>query len=300
MIEIKNLVKHYGKTVAVDDLSFKIKQGELFAFLGVNGAGKSTTINILCGLLEKTSGDVLFNGEVIDYNKPDFKNKIGVVFQTSCLDAPLSVYDNLYSRASLYGICGKDFKQKLDELVDLFELKDILNRPIKALSGGQKRKVDIARALIHDPQILVLDEPTTGLDPQTRKTVWKVLNDKRKQNLTIILTTHYMEEANEADYVVIIDNGKKVASGTPLQLKTEYLNDYIYIYNTTEEKVKELGCNYTTTPNGFCISVKNTNQAKELLLSHPDVFCDFEIVKGKMDDVFLTVCGKELHNENNL
>ena len=294
MIEIKNLVKNYGDIVAVNDLSFKVNKGELFAFLGVNGAGKSTTINIICGLLEKTSGEIYFNGQLTKPNDNFIKEKIGIVFQSSCLDNPLSVLDNLKHRASLYGIFGNEFKAKLAELTTLFDLKDILNRPIKALSGGQKRKVDIARALIHSPEILILDEPTTGLDPQTRKRIWQVLNDKRKQNLTIILTTHYMEEANEADYVVIIDGGKKVACGTPLELKNKYLSDYIYLYNTSEESVKKLNLPYSQTQNGFIVPISNTLKAKELIIANPELFVDFEIVKGKMDDVFLTVCGKEL------
>ena len=294
MIEIKNLVKNYGDLVAVNDLSFKVKKGELFAFLGVNGAGKSTTINIICGLLEKTSGEIYFNGNLAKPNDSFIKEKIGIVFQNSCLDTPLTVLDNLKHRASLYGIWGEDFKVKLEELTELFELKDILNRPIKALSGGQKRKVDIARALIHNPEVLILDEPTTGLDPQTRQRIWQILNDKRKQNLTIILTTHYMEEASDADYVVIIDGGKKVASGTPLELKNAYLNDFIYLYNASEEDIKKLNLPYKKIQNGFSISVKNTEQAKELIIMHQELFKDFEIVKGKMDDVFLTVCGKEL------
>lgn len=294
MIEIKNLVKNYGDLVAVNDLSFKVKKGELFAFLGVNGAGKSTTINIICGLLEKTSGEIYFNGNLAKPNDSFIKEKIGIVFQNSCLDTPLTVLDNLKHRASLYGIFGDEFKEKLKELTELFDLKDILNRPIKALSGGQKRKVDIARALIHNPEVLILDEPTTGLDPQTRQRIWQILNDKRKQNLTIILTTHYMEEASDADYVVIIDGGKKVASGTPLDLKNTYLNDFIYLYNTSEEDIKKLNLPYKKIQNGFSISVKNTEQAKELIIMHQELFKDFEIVKGKMDDVFLTVCGKEL------
>ena len=193
IIDIKNLNKSFGDIKAVQNISFCVKEGELFAFLGVNGAGKSTTINMLCAQLAKDSGEISVDGIDLDIDPNSIKNRIGVVFQNSVLDAQLSVKDNLESRASLYGIIGQDFKNRLEELANLLQFKDLLNRKIKNLSGGQRRRIDIARALIHNPKILILDEPTTGLDPKTRNNIWTVISNLRKdKNMTVFLTTHYM------------------------------------------------------------------------------------------------------------
>jgi len=298
IINIQNLSKSYGDVKAVSDLSFHVKEGELFAFLGVNGAGKSTTINIMCGQLSKDSGKIEICGVDLDENLNSVKSKLGVVFQTSVLDTPLSVYDNLQSRAALYGITGKAFKEKLAELSSLLDFKDILKRPIGKLSGGQKRRIDIARALLSDPKILVLDEPTTGLDPQTRKMIWEVIGTlRRDKSMTVFLTTHYMEEAADADYVVIIDHGKIAAEGTPLELKNTYTGDYVTIYGTDEDTVKLLGKSYEPIRNAFRLSVENTAEATALILEHPSIFKDYEIVKGKMDDVFLNVTGNAPEEE---
>ena len=217
------------------DLSFCVKEGELFAFLGVNGAGKSTTINILCGQLAKDGGSVLINGKDLDRDAMSVKRDLGVVFQQSVLDASLSVYDNLESRASLYGIVGKAFVQRLGELAELLDFKKLLKRTVGKLSGGQRRRIDVARALLHKPRILILDEPTTGLDPQTRRLLWDVISDlRKKEQMTVFLTTHYMEEAAEADYVIILDSGSIVAKGTPLSLKNTYTGDFITLYGVEE------------------------------------------------------------------
>ena len=243
IISIEHLNKHFGEVKAVQDLSFCVKTGELFAFLGINGAGKSTTINIICGQLSKNSGHVEIDGADLDRDPDRIKRDLGVVFQNSVLDAALSVYDNLESRAALYGILGQDFKKRLSELSALLGFEDLLKRPVGKLSGGQRRRIDIARALLHKPKILILDEPTTGLDPQTRKTIWNIIDRLRSQeNLTVFLTTHYMEEAAEADYVVIIDSGKIVAKGTPLQLKNTYTGDFITLYGISEAALTGLPC----------------------------------------------------------
>ena len=295
IIRIENLHKSYGDVKAVNDLSFKIKEGELFAFLGVNGAGKSTTISMICNTLEKDSGKIYVDGVDVDENSDKIKREIGVVFQNSALDKSLSVRDNLIHRAALYGIVGKDFEKKLKELVNLLGFGDILNRPVGKLSGGQRRKADIARALIHSPKILILDEPTTGLDPQTRITLWGVVEKmRREQNMTVLLTTHYMEEAADADYVVIIDGGKKAAEGTPIELKNQYSGDFITIYDNDESKLSALNLDYVKVSGGFRIEVESTLKATELIVKHPDVFTDYEVVKGKMDSVFLAVTGKKL------
>lgn len=295
VIEIENLKKSFGKITAVDGLSFKVKKGELFAFLGENGAGKSTTISIMCGISEKDGGSVFIGGKNAEQDSDEVKRKLGVVFQSSVLDKPLSVYENLRSRAAVYGIYGDEFEKRYSELSALLSLNELESRPVGKLSGGQRRRADIARALIHQPEILIMDEPTTGLDPQTRKRLWEIVEGLRKERkMTVFLTTHYMEEAAEADYVVILDGGKKIAEGTPLQLKNEYSGDFINLYGTDEEAVKSLGEPYERISGGYRIAVKNTAAAKELIMKSPENFSDFEIVKGKMDDVFLAVTGKKI------
>ena len=295
VIEIKNLTKSFGELKAVDNLSFKVKEGELFAFLGVNGAGKSTTINMMCAALRPDTGEIVIDGEPLSANVNGIKRKLGVVFQSSVLDYALSVRDNLESRAALYGIVEDGFKKRLAELSKLLELDPILKRPLGKLSGGQRRRVDIARALLHSPKILVLDEPTTGLDPQTRKTIWSVIESLRKnENMTVFLTTHYMEEAADADYVVIIDSGKIAAEGTPLELKNRYTGDYITLYGRDEEEIVTLGFPYEKMRDAYRISVPDTRTATDLILKAPELFSDYEITKGKMDDVFLAVTGKRL------
>ena len=295
IIEISNLNKSFGEVKAVQDLSFRVKKGELFAFLGLNGAGKSTTISIMCGQLGKDSGKVYINGEDLDRSVDTVKRDLGVVFQNSVLDKSLSVYDNLKSRAALYGITGNAFKQRLSELSELLDFKDILKRTVGKLSGGQRRRIDIARALLHQPKILILDEPTTGLDPQTRKTVWSVVSQLRRQeNMTVFLTTHYMEEAADADYVIILDSGKISAQGTPLELKNSYTGDFITLYNISEQQVQQLELPYEALRDAYRVSVPNTKAATDLILKYPDIFNDYEITKGKMDDVFLAVTGKRL------
>lgn len=295
IIEINNLDKSFQDVHAVNDLSLRVKEGELFAFLGVNGAGKSTTISIMCGMLAKDGGKVFIDGKDVDKDMREITEELGVVFQNTVLDAKLSVKDNLTSRAALYGITGKEAKQRIAHLAELLEFKDILNRTFGKLSGGQKRRVDVARALLNNPKILILDEPTTGLDPEARKALWSVVTNLRKnQNMTVFLTTHYMEEAADADYVVILDSGKISAEGTPLELKNNYTGDFVTIYNVDEDKIKALGLPYENIRDAVRIAVKNTKEARDLIVRHPDLFTDFEITKGKMDDVFLAVTGKKL------
>lgn len=299
IIEIEHLKKSFKDVKAVDDLSFTVREGELFAFLGVNGAGKSTTISIICGQLRKDSGKVIVGGCDIDKDIDAPKKGLGVVFQTSGLDKQLSVYENLRSRAALYGIFGKNFEEKLKVLCELLDLEEILKRPVGKLSGGQSRRVDIARAIIHDPKILILDEPTTGLDPQTRKNIWNVIEKlRRERGVTVLLTTHYMEEAADADYVVIIDSGKISAKGTPLELKNSYTGDFITIYGAAEEDIKKFGFTYEHIRDAVRIAVPNTAAATELIVKYPELFSDYEITKGKMDDVFIAVTGKKLTGGN--
>ena len=295
LIEISRLCKSFGDVHAVQDLSFRVKEGELFAFLGINGAGKSTTINIMCGQLAKDTGTVKIGGVDLDNDPDGIKRSLGVVFQNSVLDKDLSVQDNLQSRAALYGIRGSAFRKRLAELAELLEFSNLLKRTVGKLSGGQRRRIDIARALLHRPKILILDEPTTGLDPQTRSILWRVVGDlRKKEGMTVFLTTHYMEEAADADYVVILDSGRIAAEGTPLTLKNTYTGDFITLYGAKEAQISRLGAPYEAIRDAYRISVPNTAAATELILKYPEIFRDYEITKGKMDDVFLAVTGKKL------
>lgn len=298
IIKINNLYKSFGDIKAVNGLNFKVKKGELFAFLGINGAGKSTTIGMICGNLNIDKGSINVCGYDVSTDIGKIKHLIGVVFQDTVLDKSLSVYDNLKYRAGLYGIVGNDFVNRFNELDKLFELKNIKNQQLGKLSGGQRRKVDIARSIIHKPEILILDEPTTGLDPGTRKKIWTIIEKLRKDyKMTIFLTTHYMEETTDADYIVILDRGKIVAEGTSIDLKNKYASDVIYLYNTDEELVKKLNLPYKKIKNSYKLNIKSSKEATNLIVKNKEVFQDYEIIKGNMDDVFLEATGYKLEAE---
>lgn len=295
IIEISELRKSYGDTKAVDGISFSVQEGSLFAFLGLNGAGKSTTINIICSILKKDGGTVIVDGMDLEKQSDEIKSLIGVVFQNSALDWFLSVKDNLTIRAGFYGLRGKAAKQRVDELVELLDLHEILNKNLWHLSGGQRRRVDIARGLINYPKILILDEPTTGLDPQTRMKIWDLIDGLRKsKNMTVFLTTHYMEEANKADRVVMIDHGHIVADDTPHNLKMKYTTDYIKAYMPkSEEFEKSFGKPVEYLGDCYRIDVKDSGEARKIINDYKDFLTDFEIQKGDMDDVFLNITGRK-------
>lgn len=300
-LEIENLVKTYGSVKAVNDISFKVLKGSLFAFLGINGAGKSTTINIICSILQKNSGRVIVNGYDLDTNAFEIKNEIGIVFQNSVLDQELTVKENLDIRTSFYSLPKEQKKKNIDAIIKLLDLEPILNRTVKTLSGGQKRRVDIARAMVHAPKLLILDEPTTGLDPKTRLVVWSLIDKIRYEtNMTVFLTTHYLEEAEKATDVVIMDKGKIIARGTPVELKNRYSSDYIISYmqknNDFEEKMNSLNLSYSYNDDilGYKIKIEDSTKAKDLLKQFDEYILDFEVLKGNMDDVFLNVTGKNI------
>ncbi len=298
IIEIIDLHKSYGNVKAVDGISFNVKRGSLFAFLGLNGAGKSTTINIICSIIKKDSGMVKVDGLDIDSHVEDIKKITGIVFQQSVLDERLSVKDNLKCRAALYGITGENFRSTFDFVTNVLSLEDIISRPYGKLSGGQKRRVDIARGLLNEPKLLILDEPTTGLDPQTRKSVWSVINKLRSErDMTVFLTTHYMEEAGGADDVIILDSGLVAASGTPVELKNRYSGTYIKIYSEgegIESKVRALFPQAEYVNNCYRVKISSSEDIKKWVNSCPKDMEDYEIIKGDMDDVFLNVTGKTL------
>lgn len=293
VIEVNNLSKSYGDLKAVDNISFNVEEGELFAFLGVNGAGKSTTINMICNITKPDNGDIKICGNDIS----DIKSKeaIGVVFQGSVLDDRLTVLENLKSRAAYYNLDRNYIKERIEYLTNLFELKEILNKKYKTLSGGLKRRVDIARALIHNPSILFLDEPTTGLDPKSRIMVWNVINELRKNaKLTVFLTTHYMEETKDANRVVIIDHGHILVNDTPVNLKEKYTSNYLKIYSEINEEIENRLDSFDYKTNAYYIPFDSSNEVIEFIENNKDILTDFEVIKGDMDDVFLNVTGKEL------
>ncbi len=290
IIKIENLEKSFGKTKAVRKINLEVYEGSLFAFLGINGAGKSTTISMMYGGLKIDSGHITICGQDVATHLDKIKNQIGVVFQDSILDKTLTVYENLKFRAGFYSIFGQEFKARYQELEKLFDLAEIKNQKIQKLSGGQKRRVDIARAIIHQPKILILDEPTTGLDPGTRSKVWRIISKLREDlKMTIFLTTHYMEEAANADYVTILDKGRIIAEGTPLELKTQYATDILHLYGVEEADVKKLKLPYQKIHKDFQIKVKNSALVTQLIVKNPELFQDFELIKSTLDDVFLAV-----------
>jgi multidrug/hemolysin transport system ATP-binding protein len=294
IIEVENLRKNYGEIKAVDGLSFSVERGDFFAFLGENGAGKSTTISILCGLLKKDGGKAVVDGKNIDADAEGIKNSIGVVFQAPSLDGLLSVKDNLLYKASLY--CDKPVaKSRVSKVVEELELGGFLKQPYKTLSGGQRRRVDIARALLSEPKILFFDEPTTGLDPHTRKLVWEIIRRKREEGTTVFLTTHYMRETESADEIVIIDKGKIAAQGSPDDLRSRYAYDYARIISPknpeTDALLNAAGIAFDYKENSYFARFKSTRGALEFLWKNKKTIADFEILKGGMDDVFLNVTG---------
>ena len=298
IIEVKNLIKNYKDVHAVRDISFNVEEGSFFAFLGVNGAGKSTTINILCTVLEKTSGSVVIGGNDLDREPFKIKELIGIVFQGSVLDRQLTVRENLTSRAAYYGLSKAETKERIAQLSATFELNEILNRRYERLSGGQKRRVDIARALLNRPKLLFLDEPTTGLDPATRSKVWEIIHKLRREyGLTVFLTTHYMEETALCDKVVIIDAGRIAAAGTPHELKQQFAGNRLLWYTPQTERSDELlrsnGLTFEYHLDCYRVPMESSEQATALLKRCGEI-TDYEFIKGNMDDVFLAVTGKRL------
>lgn len=298
---ISHLTKTYGNVRAVDDISFSVKRGSLFAFLGVNGAGKSTTINIICSILDKDAGKIYVGGRDLDVDTRSIKRDIGIVFQTSVLDKELTVLQNLEIRTAFYGLGRQRKKQTVQDIIRLLELEPILKRPVKNLSGGQMRRVDIARAMVHNPKLLILDEPTTGLDPKNRRIVWALIDKIRAETgMTVFLTTHYLEEAELATDVVIMDKGKIIARGTPNELKNAYSFDTLASYMPADENfdraLKDGGYSYVYDgeQGAYRIRIEDTAAAKKLMADYPQYTVDIEILKGKMDDVFLNVTGRDI------
>ena len=293
-IEVKGLVKTYGDMRAVDGIDFSVPEGSFFAFLGPNGAGKSTTISIICSLLEQDSGEVrIFGREVSD---PTIRNDIGVVFQDPMLDPKLTVRENLEIRASMYGL--KDVRSAVERAMADADCTEFSKQRYGTLSGGQRRRADIARALVHSPRVLILDEPTSGLDPHTRKVIWEsVFRLNRQNNMTVLLTTHYMEEAANADDVVVIDHGCIVAHGTPEELRERYSRDRMSVVPKDVSSMKDildsLGVRYSLERDVFTIELEATVDARPIIDSVRDMMVSFEVRMGSMDDAFVSITGGE-------
>lgn len=298
IVSVQGLKKRYGDVQALGGISFTVRRGSLFSFLGVNGAGKSTAINILCSILQKDGGAVSVCGFDLDTQAEEIKKRVGVVFQATVLDDLLTVKDNLVTRAAFYGLRGVALRERLRRLCGLLELDDIFNRPFGKLSGGQRRRADIARGLLNDPELLILDEPTTGLDPHTRRNVWDLVRTlRREQGLTVFLTTHYMEEADGSDRVVILDAGRVVADASPVQLKNSWSRSYLYLYGERAQLAAALaaaGRGFEETAGGVRLVMEDAAAARAFLQEYPALCDDFEFRKGDMDDVFLAVTGKQL------
>lgn len=299
IIEVNNLRKSFGEVKAVNNISFSVEKGSLFAFLGINGAGKSTTIDMISTMLRPDGGSVTLNGHVLGKADDAIRNEIGIVFQDSLLDPLLTVKENLMLRGSFYGMSKPQVKANVEKVSETVGLEEFINRRYGKLSGGQRRRADIARALMNEPKVLFLDEPTTGLDPQTRKSVWNTIKSLRENSgMTVFLTTHYMEEAAQADYITIMSKGEIIAKGTPIELKEKYSSDMLKMKYADKAaltaRLKEIGAEYTE--NGETLNVKliDSMQAIPIIEKCKDYFVNFEVVNGTMDDAFLNATGTNL------
>ncbi|WP_271001960.1 ABC transporter ATP-binding protein [Listeria seeligeri] len=296
MIKLTKLVKNYGKVEAVKGINLEVEKGELFAFLGENGAGKSTTISMICTESEPTSGEIFIDDEKLTFkNKKAFRQKLGVVFQDNVLDDLLTVKENLYNRASLYGKTKAEIAARLELVSSIMEIDDILERRFEKLSGGQKRRAEIARAIMHEPEILLLDEPTTGLDPKTRVSVWNIINYLREQfGITVFLTTHYLEEAKDADQLAVINKGEIIAQGTPSEIRSRFSVDKIVFYDVDFAKlqpiIQQVGLPFQISKENMRVDMIDGNIGILALLNQTDgLYGSFEVIKGNLDDAFISM-----------
>ncbi len=302
IIEVKNFTKKYGDFIAVNDISFEVEEGTIFAFLGPNGAGKSTTINTLCTIFEKTSGTLTIDGKDVTNQKSEVRAAIGVVFQDSTLDAKMTIEENLKLHCVFYDIPKKEVEERIQFVLQLVDLTAERKKMISSLSGGMKRRVEIARGLIHYPKVLFLDEPTTGLDPQTRSHIWEYIRKLQKErNITIFLTTHYMEEAEICNKIAIIDGGTIVAHDTPYALKKQYTKDKAFITTKNEAELEQLlqqhQLDYVKKEGFYKVDAENIQPLLQVLSQQKDVITDIEIKKGTFNDVFLEITGKKIREE---
>jgi ABC-2 type transport system ATP-binding protein len=304
ILKVENLTKTFNGLVAVDHINFSVKKGEIFGFLGPNGAGKTTAISMFCTLLKPTSGSAFVAGHSCTKEPDEVRKKIGLVFQDSSLDDQLTARENLYLHGLLYGIPRKELNQRIENVLELVELSDKANNVVKTFSGGMKRRLEIARGLIHYPEVLFLDEPTIGLDPQTRKHIWDyIIKLKKEQKMTIFLTTHYMEEAEGlCDKIAIIDHGKIISLDTPKKLKDSIGGDSIILYTANTKKLSSLFPKSTEYENKVIITVKNAGkEVQDVLIKVREnniEVSEVEIHKPSINDVFLTLTGRTIREED--
>ena len=305
MIQVENLVKKFGTITAVDDVSFEVDEGAIFGFLGPNGAGKTTTINILCTLLAPTSGKAYINSYDCDRESSKVRNAIGIVFQDSSLDKDLTARENLMFHAYLYRVEKAERKQRIDDALRFVDLTDRADDLVKKFSGGMKRRLEVARGLIHRPKVLFLDEPTLGLDPQSRSNLWEFITTLPKlHKVTIFMTTHYMEEAEVCDKIAIIDKGRIIASGTPAELKKIIGGDVIYLRTTDNKKamgdVKRLFDMEVSEKDDeiFISSMKGEACIPALIREIGERVLSVRMQRPTLNDVFLKLTGKEIREQN--
>lgn len=299
MIFVKDFVKSYGDFTAVDHVSFEVKSGSIFAFLGPNGAGKSTTINTLCTMLEKTSGTLLIDGKDVSRDKDAVRSVIGVVFQDSTLDNKMTVEENLKMHCHFYGLPKTIVNERIHFVLNLVDMMEWKKAMVSSLSGGMKRRVEIARSLLHFPKVLFLDEPTTGLDPQTRAHIWEyIVKLQKEKNITIFLTTHYMEEAEISHQVAIMDKGKIIAFDQPSSLKKQYTKDKVHITSENNEELESLfqlyGLYYQKAGDSYYIETNDLPDLLDIVSEHKSFIKDLEVKKGTLNDVFLKITGKDI------
>ena len=300
-IEVEGFTKKYGNFSAVDDISFCVEEGSIFAFVGPNGAGKSTTINTLCTIQEKTGGTLRINGNDVTLRKAEVRKDIGIVFQECTLDQKLTVRENLKLHCDFYGVPNGEVKERIRFVLELVDIEEWKDAPVNALSGGLKRRAEIARGLVHFPKVLFLDEPTTGLDPQTRANVWEYIHElQKRKNITIFLTTHYLEEAEICDQMVIIDHGKIVAHDTPYNLKKLHTSSTTKIRMSDPAPLlrycAEHSLHAVREDGGVSIASPDVGAVMELVSVFKTSIEDIEIRKGTLDEVFLSLTGKEIRN----
>lgn len=299
IIQVEHFSKKYGDFTAVDDISFTVDEGSIFAFLGPNGAGKSTTINTLCTILDKTEGSLMINGHDVCREQSLVRRDIGIVFQESTLDTQMTVEENLKYHCSFYKVPKNEVQERISFALDLVELTEWKRAVAGSLSGGMKRRAEIARGLVHDPKVLFLDEPATGLDPQTRASVWEYIQRLQKQkNMTIFLTTHYMDEAEICSKIVIMDHGKIAASDTPENLKHQYTGTQTEVICTQTgplmAALRERGISFRRDGNKLVFHTGKAPDALEILSVHRAEITDFEVKNGTLNEVFLAITGKEI------